>query len=259
MSKVIIIVPCYNEASRLKLPLFEEFLAQNQQFSFLFVDDGSSDSTAQLIAEASQRNSRVLLHRLPQNQGKAEAVRAGVLRGIELFPQGELFGYFDADLATPLAELKNFVSLMEAGQSLLLVMAARVKLLGHKVDRSLRRHYLSRVFATFASALLQIPVYDTQCGAKLFRRSASEFVFKDSFKSRWLFDVELLLRFIQYLQLQGRTRLDIEYFALELPVLSWINARGSKIRASDLAKCIIDVFKILQEKKQRLGSFWLSR
>ena len=82
-----------------------------------------------------------------------------------------MLGYFDADLATPPGELLRMLDLLERRPDLSFVLASRVALLGRRITRRARRHYLGRVFATFASIFLQIPVYDTQCGAKVFRAS----------------------------------------------------------------------------------------
>src|SRR5690606_9167584 len=74
-----IIVPCYNEARRLRQSEFLRLLNEDASVSLLFVDDGSSDDTLEVLhALARQTPGRV--HVLPQavNQGKAEAVRIGL-------------------------------------------------------------------------------------------------------------------------------------------------------------------------------------
>ena len=103
---------------------------------------------------------------LPVNVGKAEAVRTGLLRC--LADGAEITGYFDADLATPPEEMIRLVRTLQEREATV-ALAARVALLGTRIERSHLRHYLGRVFATIASLILRIRVYDTQCGAKAFR------------------------------------------------------------------------------------------
>jgi hypothetical protein len=138
---------------------------------------------------------RYALCDLPRNVGKAEAVRAGVLRAFAAGP--DYIGYWDADLATPPEAIPTFCTLLDAKPCLEMVCGARVRLLGRAIEHSAVRHYLGRIFATAASITLALSIYDTQCGAKLFRASpAMQSLFQEPFLTRWLFDVEILARLI---------------------------------------------------------------
>jgi hypothetical protein len=88
-----------------------------------------------------------------------------------------------------------------------LVLGSRVPLLGRRIRRTPRRHYIGRVFATAASYLLDLAVYDTQCGAKLMRATPALLqVFARPFELRWYFDVELLARLMG---MQARGEIDV--------------------------------------------------
>jgi dolichyl-phosphate beta-glucosyltransferase len=224
---VTLVVPVYNEAGRLQPGAFAEALVAMPWLSFRFVDDGSVDRSAEVIAGLARAYpSRVTLGALPENRGKGEAVRAGLREAI----RGEVpfVGFWDADLATPLAELPRLLAPMELDPDILVVLASRVRLLGRSIQRRPFRHYLGRVFATAASLVLRVPVYDTQCGAKLFRNSpALHQSLEARFHSRWIFDVELLAR------LGAAVPGGLENRAVEVPVSRWMDVGASRLRFSD--------------------------
>jgi glycosyltransferase involved in cell wall biosynthesis len=224
--KTFLIVPCFNEAARLPAAEFAGLLARRPDLTLLFVDDGSTDGTADVVeALRAREGGRVELLRLPENGGKAEAVRRGLVVALE--HGAELVGYADADLSTPASELERLLARMDAGAPAVL-LASRVRLLGSDVRRHAHRHYLGRVFATLASLALGIPVYDTQCGAKLFRRTdALRAARATPFRTRWIFDVELLDRLLR--GGPGAAPLGVEAFE-ELPLRAWRDVGGSKLR-----------------------------
>ncbi|HET9513330.1 MAG TPA: glycosyltransferase [Gemmatimonadales bacterium] len=238
--QTVVVVPCYNEAARLPTQRFEEFLSRHPDLGFLFVNDGSSDGTLPLLREMAPRHpgGRLEVIDLPRNQGKAEAVRRGMLRAIEQSPR--YVGFWDADLATPLEVLPEFISLLDTHDSLDWVIGARVRLLGRRIERHAARHYLGRIFATVASWSLGIAVYDTQCGAKLFRRSSElETILLRPFQSRWLFDVELIGRYLNVLRARGEPVPDRRIY--EFPLHAWSDVKGSKLGPADFLKAAVEL------------------
>jgi glycosyltransferase involved in cell wall biosynthesis len=241
-SCVSLIVPCHNEARRLNTDSFRGFLEAESATRILFVDDGSHDETYHVLERiCSGYEPRAGILRCQQNRGKAEAVRHGVTYALENW-RTKMIGYWDADLATPLASVSRFRRVLEEQPDLDMVFGSRVKLLGRHIERRAVRHYLGRVFATAVSVMLKLPIYDTQCGAKLFRVNP-EFtrVFSSPFLSKWVFDVEILARYLQFYS--GDTK-RLERAIYEYPLETWIDMAGSKVRPKDFVTALIDVARI---------------
>ena len=236
MGETLLVVPCFNEARRLPGDAFRAFCARTPSVDFLFVNDGSTDATLERLRELERELAgRVSVLDLERNGGKADAVRRGMCAAFK--SSAEHVGYWDADLATPLDEIPRFVALLAARPHVELVMGARVQLLGRRVRRSPVRHYLGRVFATAVSQVLHLPVYDTQCGAKLLRnRPELGALFQEHFSVNWTFDVELLARFLE----AGRGA-DALY---ELPLESWEDVAGSRVRPKDFFIAFGEVARI---------------
>ena len=221
---VTVIVPCFNEADRLDLSRFEE-LTVRPNVCLLFVDDGSTDSTDALISTwAADRPSAHLL-RLSSNVGKGEAIRAGLLESLD--GGADIVAYLDADLASPPSELLRVLDVVLSDQSIDLAMGSRVALLGSNIERSRLRHYQGRIFATVASLVLRLPVYDTQCGLKVIRATpALHAALTTPFRSRWVFDVELIAR-----MMAAPTPLRADQIR-EVPLNEWHDVGGSRLSVS---------------------------
>jgi hypothetical protein len=155
-------------------------------------------------------------------------------------------GYLDADLAAPLAGIVNLARVLDDDPRCEIVFAARVQLLGRRIERRKLRHYLGRAFATMASETLGIPVYDTQCGAKLFRvGELTRQLFEEPFVSNWVFDVENIARRIRAEQCNaGRALPKASEVITELPLLQWVDVPGSKVRPFDLPRAIWELWRI---------------
>ena len=240
--RACIVIPCYNEAERLRGAEFVDFAQAHDEFCFLFVNDGSKDETLAILqALCAQNEPKLYYLDLVTNYGKAEAVRRGILDAIESL-QPQFIGFWDADLATPLEALPDFLRKRIQQESLQMVFGARIRLLGHRVKRKLARHYLGRLFATAVSIALQLPVYDTQCGAKLFRVSPGIVqIFAEPFLSRWIFDVEIVARIIQTAR---GDRAEVDEMIFEFPLMQWEDIAGSKLHATDFLRAMVEIYAI---------------
>jgi len=236
-----VVIPCYNESTRLCVDEFERFLNSPQRSGILvFVDDGSVDQTSDVLERIRKgHEEQVVVLRQSVNQGKAEAVRFGM--NYAFGQRIQLAGFWDADLATPLTVIASFVDLLVTRPELDMIFGARVKLLGRQIERRASRHYIGRAFATAASQMLSLPIYDTQCGAKLFRSTPKvQEVFAKPFLSRWIFDVEIIARYIALMNSPDEAAQHI----YEYPLESWADVKGSKLGPDDFVRAALDLFRI---------------
>jgi len=242
MSRMTIVIPCYNEADRLDVEAFRNFTSIESYIRFLFVNDGSTDQTKQVLDDLQQSDpGRFSVHDLPYNMGKAQAVRQGILQA--LAEPCDFVGFWDADLATPLEAISDFYEVLSGNPRLLMVTGARVRLLGRKIERQRSRHYLGRLFATATSLILGLPLYDTQCGAKLFRAHPDvHTLFDEPFVTNWIFDVELFARLIQLCRSEAlHSPQELVY---ELPLQTWCDVAGSKLKPRDYLKACFGLLAV---------------
>jgi glycosyltransferase involved in cell wall biosynthesis len=233
------VVPCYNEGKRLPVKHFEEFIEGNTGFALLFVNDGSSDNT-QIVIDSIVNNipDQVYSLKLGKNSGKAEAVRQGFTYALQNI-DSDYLSYLDADLSAPLFEIERLHSIICNNPKWKLIFGSRFKRLGVTIERKKFRHYSGRVIATFISGILKLPIYDTQCGAKVFSKELAATLFNSEFISRWLFDVEIFARIIKQYGIET-----IYEIAMEEPLQQWTEVAGSKINFFDMIKVPFELLRI---------------
>lgn len=234
--KIVVVIPFYNEVNRIDVESFHKIFTEFATYDFLLINDGSSDKTLQFLEEFKLKFSNVSVLSLTTNVGKAAAIRLGVLS----ISEADLVCYYDADLATPMSELEKLIQFSISNSSYKFVMGARIKLIGNGVKRSLKRHYFGRIFATIVSQfVLKVPIYDTQCGAKVIQYQTAKQIFEAPFISKWLFDVELLKR-IQKSD-------NLEEVVKEIPLEIWYEIGNSKIQVADFLRIPFQLFQIYRK------------
>lgn len=242
----ILVIPCYNEEQRLPIEEYQGFLS-SPSFRILFVDDGSTDRTIELLEGLkSDFPDNTMIHALDSNKGKAEAVREGV--NLALKQTSGLVGFADADLATPLKELNRLLEVLQAHDEVNMLIGSRIKLHGSTViERNWMRHYAGRVFATITSKMLKAPIYDTQCGAKWFRNETAAKLFEKPFNSSWIFDVELIFRLMVT---HGRSA--INEVLREEALHVWIEKGDSKVSMWYSLKMPFEMLRVKRIYKKQI-------
>jgi dolichyl-phosphate beta-glucosyltransferase len=211
--KLSVVVPCFNEESRLPASLraVEAYLGQRGcGFELILVDDGSTDGTASFIREAERRQDHVRAVTLDQNRGKGRAVVEGVAR-----TQGALVLVSDADFSAPIEELPKLEAALEAGADV--AIGSRAKRGAREVDQPWYRRLMGKVFNLMVQGLLLPGLWDTQCGFKLFRGPVARELFGQVRTAGFAFDVEVL-------HLARRSG----YQVREVPV-RWMNSATTRV------------------------------
>ena len=170
-----IVVPAYNEEDRLPRTLAElaEFFdAGTGKIELILVDDGSTDSTFQIMADWCEERDFARAIRI-EHAGKAHAVRAGVQEA-----KRDRVLFMDADLAVPLPEMAKLLKALDEGAEL--AIGSRELAGTSREGESLARHFRGRLFNWFVALLAVRGIRDTQCGIKAFDTAVARHIFAES-------------------------------------------------------------------------------
>ena len=232
-----IIIPCYNEANRFPLNRYLSFLKFKHKVILYFINDGSTDQTFDVLSKLKKlANDKIQIVSLTNNQGKAEAVRCGMLEA-QKNKNIYRFAYLDADLSASLEECVSLANRVDSKKEL--IFGSRIKKTDNNIKNKTSRFIIGRIIAAFISIILKMPIYDTQCGCKIFTLELSKIIFKDPFITSWLFDVEIFYRLINKF---GREQ-TLEKIQ-EVPLKEWINTEDSKVSLKYGFKVWFDIYKI---------------
>ncbi|CAL2091715.1 response regulator [Tenacibaculum sp. 190524A05c] len=239
-----VVIPCYNEASRLLSKSFVHFVSRNVGYYLCFVNDGSTDNTLEVLEEMKQgREDYIGVYNCDTNGGKAEAVRQGMLH---LINDNDLaldyLGFLDADLSTDLNDFDDLVKTINLN-NYKIVSGSRISRIGANISRESARQVISMSINYIIRKILGMNFKDTQCGAKILDREAVKTVFNEKFLTRWLFDVEIFLR------MKKRYGMRAKEMIYEQPLKRWVHADGSKLSMRDSLKIGTQLVKIAAHYK----------
>ena len=240
--QLCIVIPCYNEEDRLDITRFLSFLKVQPEILLCFVNDGSKDNTLKTLYKIQNEYPKnVSVFSTNTNVGKAEAVRQGV-EHCNLNFKFQKIAYLDADLATSLEECLEISEQVNA--NILFAFGSRISKIDNNIQRKMYRFFIGRIVATFISKQLHLTVYDTQCGCKIFEHKLSKKIFKKTFISKWLFDVELFHRIIALYGIEKMAEI-----SREIPLKSWVDVGESKVSLTYFFKLWLDLYRIKKTYK----------
>lgn len=241
MLKICIIIPCFNEGKRILAKEYLEFLKNHPHFNLLFVNDGSSDNTLEVLTHLQKQHDNIDVFQINKNVGKAEAIRQGATK---ILPKKyDLIGYLDADLAIPFSEVLRLEQKIKEGYHF--VFSSKKPTKDSNLEIKFKRYFVGRVLSFMVSKSLKLKIYDTQCGCKLMTKEIAETAFNKKFFSAWLFDVEIMWRIII-----EKSRAFFNEKALEIPVKKLIDRGSSRIKITDLFLLPFQFLKIHSHYKK---------
>lgn len=225
---VSVVIPAYNEAQRLpeSLTKLRSYLARHEcSHEVIVVDDGSTDDTAQIVADWHARWPAVRLLRCA-HLGKGGAVRAGMLAA-----RGTFIALADADFSMPAEEFDRFTVTALGDDDI--AIGSREAPGARRIGEPAYRHIMGRVFNAVVRLLLLPGIQDSQCGFKCLHRAVATELCARQTVTGWGFDAELLY----IARLRG-------YRVREVPI-TWYYMPGSQVHAvRDTLTMLRDVLTI---------------
>jgi dolichyl-phosphate beta-glucosyltransferase len=212
--KYSIVIPAYNESRRIPATLqsvLKCVRTNGWPAEIIVVDDGSSDTTAEVVRNFAVEAPEVRLIRNPGNRGKGYSVHNGVLQA-----QGEIIMFTDADLSAPIEEAERLFAAIAGGADIA-IGSRWLERTRQTIRQPLYRQLFGRCFNAVTRLIMGLPFADTQCGFKAFTRDAAQTVFQLQTIERWGFDPEIL-----FIALKRGYRIE------EVPV-SWAHDERTRI------------------------------
>jgi glycosyltransferase involved in cell wall biosynthesis len=184
-----IVIPAFNEAHRIPATLESVVSCIRERgwsAEVVVVDDGSTDSTAEVVRAFAERAPEVRLMQNPGNRGKGYSVRSGLLNAL-----GEVVMFTDADLSAPMDEAQGLFDAIAGGADIA-IGSRWLERNRQTIRQPLYRQFFGRCFNGVTRLVMGLHFADTQCGFKAFTRAAAQTIFQLQTIERWGFDPEIL-------------------------------------------------------------------
>ena len=228
---ISIVIPAFNEEKRIEGSLSEACAYMNGfggEYEMIVVDDGSSDGTARIVDRIAKVVRNLRLIRYEKNRGKGHALRTGVLA-----TKGDFVLVMDADLSTPMEELRKLMPYLSDGGFDIAIGSRALALSDIIKKQPWWRRGMGKSFNKIVRMLVIGGFSDTQCGFKLFKGEIARSLFGEAKIDRFAYDVEILA-------LGTKKGCGIK----EVPI-RWINSPESRVDpVKDSLRMLVDLLRI---------------
>lgn len=188
--KISLIIPMYNESAIISdaVQTFSSYMEKRfAEWELIFVDDGSADGCGDVVAAASEKDSRIRLCRYTPNRGKGHAVRTGVLAA-----QGDIILFTDCDNAYGEDAVGNLADAINESGADIVVGSRNLSKDGYDGYTFLRK-LASKTYIKVIALAAGFKLTDSQCGIKGFRSSVAKKIFSNCEVDRFAFDLEVIM------------------------------------------------------------------
>lgn len=217
LCSVSAVIPVYNDRESLvrAIPFALQTLEQiTPRFELIIAEDASRDGSYEYACEWARKDKRIkILHR-DKRQGRGSALNEAVA-----YATGDIFCYFDVDMATDMSHLAEIIGKIREGYDIAIGSRLHEK---STIVRSSDRELKSRMYNHLVRLFLGGTIRDHQCGFKAFHRIRMLRLLPEIRDTHWFWDTELLI----YAQRRG-------YQIIEIPVV-WNEGAGTTVKRVDI-------------------------
>lgn len=226
------VIPVFNDAESLKtaIPKSIEILEKfGRDFEIIIAEDESTDGSREVVEEWEKKDPRVHLLHSDKRQGRGIALN----RALSI-AKGDIFCYYDVDLATDINHLPELLSRIENGAD---VATGSRLMKDSNIKRSGDREIASRGYNFLVRRLLKSKLCDHQCGFKAYKTSVLKELVKEIQAPHWFWDTESLV-------LAESKGLRVEEFPVH-----WTQGEGTTVRFKDIKDMGTDILKMRRRLK----------